>query len=246
MKFRHVHSSSKFNRSPESLHRAYVGYTQKSDLVTFTEVEFEPREKALRVKGWGVITGDESNRNDCGICFDESKFSVEHSEQFLVKDSSYAKSPGGRKTDPLYATIAVLGSDSGSLVLAVVHTPSSVEGNIFSKNKVARTIVWFRTARSVKRRVNTLRKKHSATAAMVVADWNVNFKKVSVRALFKALYPAWTMGWRDLNIVGGTHTNRVIDATFVKGKIKVISGARLMADDDSSDHRPYTEQLELL
>lgn len=243
MKVAHIHSSSRYDRSAESLRKAFSEYVKSAALVTFTEVEFEPRERALHAPYWKKVTGDESNRNDSAICWDTRRLELVHDEQFPIKGSVFARA-GGKKVDQLYATIAVLEDGLGaSFVVSVVHLPSSVEGDLAHGRKTGRTSAWYSAVRQVRKRTKTLKRKFKADACMIVADWNIDFKKPWARAVIKAAFPSWKLTWRQVEVRGGTHGKRIIDGTVIKGNYSIIKGAYLIADDDSSDHRPYREIL---
>lgn len=245
MKFEHIHSSSRFNRDPESLHKAFADYTHKSSLVTFTEVEFEPREKALVMPGWNKVTGDESNRNDSAVCWNEARFIGVYDEQLPIKGSVFSRM-GGKKADQLYATIVVLEDGLGkSFVVGVIHLPSDVEEDLSKRRKTERTVSWYLACNQLRRRVNKLKRKFKADGSMIVADWNIDFKKAWARALVKTLFPTWKLTWTNTNVAGGTHGKRIIDATIIRGDFSVVGSAKLGRDDNSSDHRPYGEVLVL-
>lgn len=245
MKISHIHSSSRYDRSPKSLHEAFLSYVPHSSLVTFTEVEFEAREKALHAPYWNKVTGDKSNRNDSAVCWDERRLISSYDEQFAIKGSVFARA-GGNKVDQLYATIVVLEDGLGkSFVVGVIHLPSSVEGDLSKGQKTDRTGSWFSACNQLRRRVNELKRKFKADGSMIVADWNIDFKKAWSRVLIKTIFPSWKLTWREVEVKGGTHGRRIIDGTVVRGNFSVIEGAHLIKDDDSSDHRPYQESLAL-
>src|SRR6478735_10413370 len=93
-KFVHIHSSSRYDRTSRSLDAAMDNYQKTADLITVTEVSRETREDALSRAGWGVIVGDKTGWDDCGIVFKRDRFKVIHRESFDM---------GGR-----WAQIAVL------------------------------------------------------------------------------------------------------------------------------------------
>ena len=243
----HLHSSSRYDRSAASLQAAATRYNRVADLVTYTEVEFEAREKAVRRANgtkFSLITGDISNANDSGISYRRDRFSEVYSEMFKATSRVY-KNKGGRTRDVLYATIAVLEDEltGNRLVVAVVHTASDVTGDLNKKNRTPRTLHWFSTIRNVERRINQLARAHKADARLFVADFNIDFKQAWARSLIKSVAPTFSHTWKNLNFKGGTHGNRVIDATLLRGKLKVKGSAKLFSDDVSSDHRPYIETL---
>lgn len=248
--FKHIHSSSRFDRSVEGLIKAAKKYNSDASIVTYTEVQYEPREKAVRVAGgdgWGLVAGDKSPHNDGVIAYDKAVWTKVYSESFKATDLTYFKVGGGR-TQPAYATIAVLEHKETKkrVAILVVHLPSNVESDVSNKKKTPRTLSWFSSFGGTRKRLNTVAKAEHADALMYIADYNLDFKKAWVRTLIKTLAPRFTSTWTNLKFDGGTHGKRVIDATLLKGKIEVEGSARLYSDDASSDHRPYAETLRLL
>lgn len=247
---RHVHSSSRFDRSPRSLKGAARRYAKRADLITYTEVEAQPREDSLAslsVLGFGTITGDKSYANDCAIQFRIHRFQLVAHGNTSTEAERYANVKGLLR-DPAYVTWAVLKDliTGDVLVVAVVHLASSIEGDLAVKRVTKRTMAFLTGFRGTLRIANGLAKKHNADGVMIVADFNLNFKLAWVRALIKTLAPSYRVTWKALAYLpekAGTHGGRVIDATLMKGRLGTHDGASLMRDDPSSDHRPYRERL---
>lgn len=225
-----------------SLYRAALSYNAKADLVTYTEVEAERREEAVRKANgttFGFVSGDITYSNDCAISYRKSRYQLLHSENYKTTNLSY-----GKRT-PQYATIAVFLDllRKKKIVVCVVHLAAGVEGELYKKQRTARTLSWYAAFRGAKARANKLKTAHNAGAVLFISDFNVDFKKRWVRALVKSVAPLYNSTWRVLNVAGGTHGPRIIDATLVKGSVGVKGSAKLLADDASSDHRPYYEIL---
>jgi hypothetical protein len=238
--FVHIHSSSRYDRSVDSLRRAVSRYIKDSDLVTFTEVEYEHREKVLRqVKGWGCATGDISPRNDSGIIWDLEVWQlIDEGNEVVAKVAAY-----GQK--PVSATWACLRHRETGLVVVViaVHAPSDVQGPSRLK-PTQRTAAWWSTMRGVKRLWKRLSKTFNTDGLLVTGDWNVDIKKVWVRALFKSFAPSFSLVWSGKDFPkDGTHHSRIIDFSFIRGAVKRIVNPRIYRDDDSSDHQPFVEKL---
>lgn len=247
--FKHIHSSSRYDRSNESLEAAVRKYVDDAPLVTLTEVDFEFRERVLRRVAtdvnFGVLTGDESHADDCAILYSKERFELLYSESFQSATQAYYRSDGVKRDLP-YSTIGVFKDlvTERVFVVAVGHFASSVEAELSRGNKVyRRAIQWRQSAFATKKRVNRLAKKFKASARLIVADWNVDFKNVWVRRMVKAIAPSYTLTWENVKVKGGTHGNRIIDATIIRGKLEVKGSAKLYEDDPSSDHRPYIETL---
>jgi hypothetical protein len=239
--FQHVHSSSRFDRSVPSLFAAASRYNLLAELVTYTEVDKEKREEGIRKANgdvFGLVSGDESNKNDCAISYKKSRFRLIGQEQFLATKIDYT--PGGVD---LYATIALLEDRSTHkrIIVCVIHLPAHIETDMRRGKSTAKTRAWYRAFARTKRRCNFLMRRHRAVAVLLVADYNLNFKKEWVRNLLKHQAPKYKHTWHNLKVRLGTHGKRIIDATLIRGKMK--GSARLFVDDDSSDHRPYVETL---
>lgn len=243
----HIHSSGRYNRSVESLKRAVNRYTKDADLITLTETEYASKEAMLRkVQGYGSVIGTVNNRNDCTILFKKSKYRLIHHENFKLSNLSFEL--GGHRTPPSYATFAVLEvlKTKKRIVVGVIHAPSDVETSVRTKRRTQRVRAWAVNTRAFRTRTNKLRKQFHADAAMMCADWNVNFKLAWVRTMFRVMYPRWKATWVGHLPKGrwGTLGVRIIDATFIRGAIHLIN-IRLYDDDPSSDHRPFFERLSL-
>ena len=247
MTFTHIHSSSLYERSAASLKAAATEYNSVADLVTYTETQAEYRESAIRAangKEFGFVSGDITYSNDCSIAFRKSKFKLIYKENYKSTNLAYINKRG-RKRDPQYATTAVLEdvSNNKRIVVTVIHLAAGVESDLWLKRTTARTRSWYSAFRGAKARANTLKKKFNASAVLFIADFNLDFKKRWARALVKSLAPLYTLTWTKTNVTGGTHGRHLIDATLIRGSLKVKGSAVLFADDNSSDHRPYKEVL---
>lgn len=247
--FVHIHSSGRFDRSPESLKAAVLKYQEDADVITLTEVSTGSRKKAVRDANgdaFSAVIGDQGNHNDGVVVFNKSKYALVYYENHKAANSTYFRK-NGHRTKPIYATIVVLREIKTDkyFVMTVIHLASSVEGDLYHKHKTLRTISWLKTFRGAKNRTNLLKKRYKAQAAFFIADYNVNFKRAWARAVVKAVAPRYSNNWKKTAVVGGTHGNRIIDATLIKGKAVSFGGAKLYANDDSSDHRPYIETLRL-
>lgn len=228
--FNHIHSSSRFDRTPESLHKAVKSYASKCSVITLTEVSREHREKALILDGWGVSAGDKSGWDDCAIMYRLDRWKLEYEQSFNMGGT-------GR-----YARIVVLRDKTTGKrsVWASVHYPASVETELSQRRRTADSIMWTKCVWSLKNRVNELRRQVDADYSFICADWNVNFKRRWVRTLIKSIHPKWANAWRAPYPTAGTHRGRLIDATLFRFA-RLVHRARLLPDDPSSDHRPYIE-----
>jgi hypothetical protein len=239
----HIHSSSRYDRSPATLRLAVERYIKFADIVTFTEVEYEQREQVLRqVEGWGCNTGDLSPRNDCGIIWDLSVWRLVAEGNERVADIA----ANGQK--PVAATWAVLEhrETKRRISVIVVHAPSSVEGGNGFIPRSQRVAAWWSVAKGLRALWMRLAVKFNTDGLMVTGDWNVNIKKAVFRVVFKTTYPSLNLVWSGKNFPqDGTHHSRIIDFSLIRGALKRIANPAIFRDDDSSDHQPFIETLEL-
>lgn len=242
--FTHVHSSSRFDRSVESLEKAIDHYIDIGSIITFTEVAFPWRERPLvDVPKWGHVLGDLSMRDDSGIIFDKEVWRKIEAGTAIVLQPMFWKE-NGEKVEPTGAAFAVLEhKDTNKRLLATVcHLPSGVEGPAGLSGLPNRVAAWREAQRNWKKEWNRLAKKHDVDGVLVVADWNINIKRKLFLPLFKAIQPGLTLVFNYKDVpVDGTHHKRWIDFSFIRGELKVVKSPWLLKDDNSSDHRPYAE-----
>lgn len=232
--FTHVHSSSRFDRSAESLEKAIEHYISVGSLVTFTEVASEHRERPVKdVPGWGHVLGDHSGRDDAGIAFDKSVWELVYKTTKIVDETM--------KVGAAFAVLRHKDTDNLLLVTAL-HLPASVEGRTGFERFSRRGRSWTTALLNWRREYNRLAKQYKVDAVLLAADWNLNIKRRIFLPLFKALLPNMKLVFTHKIIpVGGTHHKRWIDFSFIKGKLKIVRFPWLLKDDKSSDHRPYAE-----
>lgn len=242
--FTHVHSSSRFDRSVGSLEKAIETYIEEGSLVTFTEVAFPWRERALvEVPRWGYILGDKSMRDDCGIIYDKTVWRKVSGYTKVVLQPMFWKA-NGEKVEPTGAAFAVLEhKETGNrLLVTVCHLPAGVEGPSGLAGLPNRVAAWREAHRNWNKEWNRLAKEQHVDAILVTADWNLNIKRKVLLPLFKAIHPGMTLVFKYKHIpAGGTHGKRWIDFSFIRGKLKVVKYPQLLKDDASSDHRPFAE-----
>ena len=250
MSFVHTHSSSRFDRALPVLLDAVRKFVADCDLLTLTEVSSEAREKVLRVvaqeENWAVLTGDLSSRDDCAIMYDKDIWKARYVETREVTNKSFIIF--GHTSKPVAAISAILEHlDTGKLVLvSVCHLPSSVEGKKGLTGKVSRVHAWRDAHRGWRRRWNQLAKRYKVDGVLVCGDWNINIKRKVFQVLLKGLQPAMrpTLDYKRLP-VRGTHGNRLIDFTFIRGDLRVTFRPIVAPQGPSSDHKPYQEGLGL-
>jgi hypothetical protein len=245
MRIKHTHSSGKWNAAANLLHAAVLRYVKWANLMTFTEVDSESREHALKVDGFDVSAGDHGLKDDSAVVWDNTLLKAIHEESYRVGTKLFRI--GSHLSSPLYARIVVL-EELGTgvrFVVAACHFPSGVEGDLYHKRHTARVIAWLQATHSLRRRVNKLKRKYKCKGAIISADWNTNFKKKWARVLVKVNFPKWSLVWSKVKKLPkrGTHGLRLIDGAVLKG-FRVIT-AFVDDNDNSSDHVPWSEELTL-
>lgn len=242
----HLHSSSRFDRSADSLARAMRRYVRHSNLITLTETQKKVRvSEALNQPGWTVTKFYGPGDGDPTVVSKDDDWEV--LTKWDKQVTKHRQRRGGGGPPPAHALTVLLKNkhNDKKLLVSVLHTTSHVEGDWFKSGpfggRVWRVMVWLDSVRHWKRFVNRLRRHHKAKV-MFVADWNINFKRWVFRALVKSLFPVLHLTWRKPFPADGTHHSRVIDATVTN--LKVRREAELFRDDNSSDHRPYIETLD--
>lgn len=246
MKFKHCHSSSRFNRSPSSLLAAVKSYiAQGYVLITLTETEEAIRKDAIRkVPHFQLLTGSPGGRDDCSILFDTRVFHLVAFNQLQLSHKRYIIF--GHRSSPVYAACAVLEvvATGKRILVAVIHTNSSVETDLNRNNKTLSAVAWTANNSVLRYKVNKFGRMHKAKAYMLCGDWNINFHNQWTHRLMKTYFPKWTLNWTKHMIPQGTHGGRLIDGTLFRGAIKILR-TWIEKDDASSDHRPYGEEVEL-
>ncbi len=248
--FTHIHSSSKWDRPEQTLVRASKKYARFADIITWTELDDNSRQAAVKntlKPEYGHVGGDESYANDCVISFKKARFTLLYKENFQTTTANFYDK-GGRKKDPQWSTNAVLRDSRTGLivVVCVVHLASGIEGDLGAGRKTLAVKNWFGAFYGVRKRARQLKKAHKADGIMVVADFNANFKFKWFNVLLKSIAPGFKHTWKSIPGGGaGTLFDRVIDGTLLRGRIKVAGSAKLFKDDDSSDHRPFSETLRM-
>ena len=240
---RHGHSSSKVDRSPKSLAQQVGRATtsgKDANLLTFTEVQSKARADALTTAGWGVFAPH--GESDCAVMWDKAEFVKHHAHTNVLGSKTFIDGNGNTK-QVICATVVLDHVSGRRLWVSVAHLPSSVQdGDHFSQAKTDadRVACWKSAVDDWKQTRKNQKDKYDVDTSMHVADWNVNLHmgawRTEVDNRIDAAYFAGT--WGHDRPSGGTHGDRLIDATWTNG---TFNDTMLLPDDDSSDHRPYGE-----
>lgn len=263
VRLRHVHSSGRYDRPKRSVRSALEAYAAAgAKVITLTEYHGPDHRAALlefaMTHSWTVAqdTSDDRSAGNGAILLAPGYRLVQFWSPQLT-DHEQRRGPGGPK--PPHAATALVEHDPDAggtgirFVVSVVHLPPNVEGDFRRRGpfkgapgarggKAYRVWLWLTIVAAWKAHLRAVRKAHGVKRRILVADFNLNLERRWVRNLLRARFPGLKVTWRRFP-GPGTHHKRVIDATLTN--LTVIDPAALMADDPSSDHRPYVETLGL-
>lgn len=235
---RHTHCSSRFDRSPESLAAGVRLWAEFSDVMTFTEVSRDTRAKALHLEGWGLaqVEDERHGEDECAVMYRMDKWRFVSAKS--VRLSTHALTDRG--PSKIYALHVVLEHKrTGQRVLvAVCHLPAHIDGGSGFRRDNPRDLSAFRD--SVEN-WHLLLRANPTPHKVVVADFNIDFKRGWARGFVESAFPGLRLNWLGhMPGAAGTHGRRLIDGTLTN--LRVIR-ARVLAHHRSSDHTPYTETL---
>lgn len=245
-RFTHIHASMRFDRKDRDLREQVVNLVTMSDLVTLTEVSAERREAVIKdvadEHGWGVLFGDKGGMDDTAILWKKERFLCD--EAYTKKVSNVTvPGPGGGAPAASFAVLRDRISKK-RLLVSVLHLMSGVEeGGRFARSS-ARVRAWRAAQKGWRLEWNRLAKQTLPQGVLICADWNVNIRTAFFRAQFKIIQPGMqlVLDWRNLP-ARGTLGKRIIDFSFIRGKLTVVAKPRILAEDESSDHKPYIESF---
>ena len=232
VRVRHVHSSGRYDKSPESLERALRRYARSADVITLTEVSAEKRAQAMKaIPGWGHVRGTGGPAADeSGIMWRDATWKlVAKYAHLLARDS------GGVRLAVWSTTAVLIHRTTGQLLLiSVAHLPAGVEGDYHGKMTPKVAAHTLATARW-RQAINAVADEHHVDGILAAADFNLDYHQTWVREWadrkFGRLKPAWADRLPD----GGSHGRRLIDWALTDLR---VTSAKLARDDASSDHRP--------
>ena len=245
---RHAHSSSLYSASPQSLadevERAVEADDPNATVLTFTEVGSDARTDVLKKADPDAWAAWVPGQSDVGLMWRKSQYSPVWKEAHKLTDKVWTDGHG-RKHETYCGTALLSHTKEGHTVfLSVCHLPSHVQnGDSFYDN--AQAAAWKSAVNGWSDYWNDCRKRDKPTLGMLVADWNIDVHSSHwmqyVTDKFPSMYCTWA-GDREPPNDKGTHGNRLID--FTMGTHKQTK-AKLLKDDDSSDHRPFGEAIPL-
>lgn len=249
---RHIHSSGRYDRPASALASALASYgDREANLITLTEQANAKHRLALQTftgdYNYDVVQGIGYGA-DCAIVVKKSDFTVLRVWAEKATKYEQRRGPGGPPPAEYITALLEDRKTTKRVIVSVIHLPSHVEWDWTDKGAYSgfawRVMVWRDAHRNWSKHLGQVKRSYKCTDLIMVADWNLNFKKRVFRVLLNTLHPTLKLGWYWKKLpTGGTEGTRLIDATLTNLKIK--SHAQLLVDDESSDHRPYVELLEL-
>jgi hypothetical protein len=247
MKIRHTHTSSRFNRSPNSLEVALDKYMADSDLLTITEVDSSSRVQQIAEKGWKFVHGDSGPRDECAVAWRKDKFALIYGKSHKLTSKTY-KNDRGWQTAPPYGTFAVLETEGGKRILVgVTHFPWGNLRSLISRHPKGDVAIAFNAQYAGFRlEAEKLAERFDVDGVILVADWNIDIKSPVVRAWFKLTARGYKVNWSAPFPARGTFGSRVIDIALLSGTLRVKGRPRVLPHDASSDHTPFAQELELV
>lgn len=262
--FRHIHCSSRYDRSPESLESDLDNWMANSSLVTLTEITNDRRAAKLQEKGWNYYNakagGDADNT---GICWRLDTWKRTYGAVRRLSSGTFDRVNGMHNLYIYSATVVLKRVDSGHrLMVSCSHLPSHIMGSggfrTTEQGWAARKRATLTALNNWSTHIKDLERKQKADATLVIADWNLNLKDDWVWNLLHDKFDGYKSAWNHMPTSGGALVggpsaphgapgvsahDRIIDGTLYRG-VKVTDGPDQMARVRSSDHRPYHETFQ--
>lgn len=233
------HSSGRFDRSPASL-EANVHRLRRSGLSfgTRTEMRTHAFWDVLHADdGWGVYHPANPIGNDCSIEWDSSvwrlvsKFVLQLTDIQIHTKSGHLQPPCAATCVVLEHRLAGLEVEFEVAHLDLDNTPLRAKAN--KEECATLRDHWQSSRRKFPRRhivfQGDINKDQRSAKERYYTWWNLT-RGTDLRNLWTKPFPA-----------SGTHGKQILDVTLstLPGKLS------LLADDNSSDHRPYRAELRL-
>lgn len=236
---RAVHSSGRFDRPLVELGRAldaYAGAGYLADVVTLTEQDGadRQRESLYTAHGWAWFRALRRGAGECAVLWSHERLYVTGEPRAVELTSRTYWRKGGAKAAPPHAAIVPLRPKGAGrvLIVSVAHLPV--------RNTALRRLVWRYAVRGWVRHLRAELDRYPYARLLVRADWNVDLRTDAGRKLvtdaLAGLPGRLVVPEAAAGPAGGTHGRRIIDADWTD---LPAARSRVIADDASSDHRPY-------
>lgn len=245
-------SSSRYDRPNQAFREALEFYITKSILHGGTEVTSKKRKSILaqvmEENKWGLLYGHRSYRDDTYLAWSRDFFDAKHQKTVPVKTGKLFTGKGNRMPDNACTIALLVFKPTGTrLLVSALHPPSGSEGPKGLKERSGRANSWMIEHRDWKKIRNEYYKEWDADAMLALEDSNVNMWRSVFHGIYKSIQPGMKMIPISKKMKGrGTHHWRWIDIGWFRGRIRVQEKARLMRDDDSSDHAPWKAKMRIL
>jgi hypothetical protein len=265
--FRHIHCSSRFDRSPASLDFDIQVWIESCSLLTLTEVTNDNRAAQMRNTGWDYYNSKQGHDADnCGIAWRKDTWKRKSGKVLRLSHNTFDRVNGMHNLYIWAATVVLVHKASGHrLLVSVSHPPAHVEGHggflTTGAGWQARKRAYMTALDNWSAHVKDMEHKQNVDATLIIADWNVNLKDQWFRNLLKQKWgKKYVIAWKVMPHDGGALSggpdapdgspgvskgDRIIDGTLYRG-VTVKDGPHQMARVRSSDHRPYSETFQFL
>jgi hypothetical protein len=244
----HLHTSGRFDRSPQSVRDDLALWLRDGavNLITATEFAGRSRIAVLReLPGWEVYNGTERpGADDCAVVWRKDRWILVHSASKVVSTRKSYRT-NGRLIPPQRVTeVLLLDRLTGrTLYVSVSHLSAHVEVSGGIRDSL-RGKVWRDATRNWARHQRQIQRQWQPTGRLLVADWNVNWKRPWFRAYVATILPAFRARWHHPWPTQGTLGNRIIDvALFTWRRLWSAGKAWILSRHESSDHRAFRQQL---
>ena len=251
--FRHIHCSSRNDRSAADLEADVDHWMQGSSIITMTEVANDNHAAKLREKGWGYWNAKKNHgQDDAAIAWrKDTWYNPWHATRKLTTRQYRDVDTGQLTTDYVHACGAVLKhTKTGSkLLVTVARLPDGLSAasgwNELEAGWRARKAAYMECNITWAAWTEQVQRENHCDGIIVVGDWNLDLKADWVRAYLGEVWgPKYHLTWKHFPTFGsGLGGNRIIDGTLARHLDTLEGGAILMDKVRSSDHRPYKEQL---
>ena len=265
--FKHIHCSSRFDRTPESLESDLDNWMQHSSLITLTEVTNNNRAATMREKGWAYYNAKSGGqKDDTGICWDTDVWKRKSGRVIRMSKNTFDRVSGLHNLYIWSSWVVLIHRSTGlKLLVSVTHFPAHIEGGGGFKTTgegwAARKSAYQSALTSWATHVHDAVRKGHVDATMCIADFNLNLKQKWVQELLHSKFgKGYRIAWTDFPTSGQSQGNphpappggegtgpgdHIIDGTIYHN-LKVTDGPNLMPRVRSSDHRPYNESFRFL
>lgn len=244
----HLHTSGRFDRSPQSVKDDLEIWLRDGevDLITATEFKGNRRRDVIaNLPGWDLYNGVEKpGADDVLVAWKESRFELVKKQSTVVSTKKSYRTNGSLIPPQRVTDVLLLDKRTHrTLYVSVSHLSSHVEVAGGIRNSL-RGAVWRESTRNWAKHQRQIQKQWRPSGRLLVADWNVNWKKLWFRNYIHLILPAFRSGWRKPWPARGTLGDRLIDiALFNWRRLALVKKAWVLTRHESSDHRAFREVL---